>query len=298
MNPFNLAGQSAVTPTEVLDWEPVSAPIYDRVGNRIPHYQAITKGDRVLAVKSDRYQIFTNHELREFVDIIIGNSDRELVGFGEFNQSKVVYGLIDFGINDFGIGDNHRTHLLILNSFDGSFSLTAFFVSTRLFCTNQFTMLVRKHSEMALKLKHFNSNLQLFEGLALDYVTNYDTVSQAFAESVQRMTKIKLPIDSAKLILETRIFPLPQRQVRQSVLDARATSIDQILQMAYHGMARGSGLLGFTGTKYGFFNSVVEFLDYQGPKRRATVQSLVSSNTIGPRAVLKQKVYELLTEDV
>lgn len=110
-----------------------------------------------LGVVGKNYNILQNREAFDFLDCIGNDIKYETAGTYGPNSAK---SFITISTEPIKIcGDEFMPYICLLNSFDGSGSIKAFFTSIRVFCSNTLVRAM-KNSENKINIRH-SSNLQV-----------------------------------------------------------------------------------------------------------------------------------------
>jgi hypothetical protein len=162
---------------DILDWDVLQAPIYDREGNKIEGHKVITRSDtgKVLQVCKETYTPTLNAQLLQTVRTIAECNNLEIDGFASFNGGVKVMAYLRNPAPPAPAGHKLAEHLVIGNSHDGT---TAFFMglTTKVYrCENMFTQ-----RNMQAKVYHRSDQAQRVREAAETIDLYYDQQRQLY----------------------------------------------------------------------------------------------------------------------
>lgn len=192
-----------------LDWNVVSAPVYQENGLLIPGYKANVrdKDNSVLGIVSSRYRVVQNKEAFSFTDALIGETEFGKVRYetaGSLCGGKKVWLLAKMPARKI-LDDDVEPYICFANSFDGSGAVQVCATPVRVCCANTMNLALNtakrkwstKHvGDMQSKLEEAKLCLSLMD----KYMINLDV-------EADRLANAKLHEEEIEQILD-EIFPV------------------------------------------------------------------------------------------
>lgn len=193
-----------------LDWNVISAPVYQENGLLIPGYKANVrdKDNSVLGIVSSRYRIIQNIEAFSFTDALIGETEFGEVRYetaGSLCGGKKVWLLAKMSARQI-LDDDVEPYICFANSFDGSGAVQVCATPVRVCCANTMALALNtakrkwstKHvGDMQSKLEEARLCLQLAD----KYMTNLDIEADRLAnaklyeEQISEILDEMFPVD-------------------------------------------------------------------------------------------------------
>lgn len=193
-----------------LDWNVISAPVYQENGLLIPGYKANVrdKDNSVLGIVSSRYRIIQNTEAFSFTDALIGETEFGEVRYetaGSLCGGKKVWLLAKMPARKI-LDDDIEPYICFANSFDGSGAVQVCATPVRVCCANTMALALNtakrkwstKHvGDMQSKLEEARLCLQLAD----KYMTNLDIEADRLAnaklyeEQISEILDEMFPVD-------------------------------------------------------------------------------------------------------
>lgn len=192
-----------------LDWNVVSAPVYQENGLLIPGYKANVrdKDNSVLGIVSSRYRVVQNKEAFSFTDALIGDTEFGEVRYetaGSLCNGKKVWLLAKMPTKKI-LDDDVEPYICFANSFDGSGAVQVCATPIRVCCANTMNLALNtakrkwstKHvGDMQSKLEEAKLCLSLMD----KYMINLDV-------EADRLANAKLHEEEIEQILD-EMFPV------------------------------------------------------------------------------------------
>ena len=192
-----------------LDWNVVSAPVYQENGLLIPGYKANVrdKDNSVLGIVSSRYRVVQNKEAFSFTDALIGDTEFGEVRYetaGSLCNGKKVWLLAKMPTKKI-LDDDVEPYICFANSFDGSGAVQVCATPIRVVCANTMNLALNtakrkwstKHvGDMQSKLEE----AKLCLSLADKYMISLDI-------EADRLANAKLHEEEIEQILD-EMFPI------------------------------------------------------------------------------------------
>jgi phage/plasmid-like protein (TIGR03299 family) len=241
---------------------------------------AVVRKDKniVLGVVGNRYQIYQNAQMWQFIDEFQRQSGIKLETAGSLKMGRTTWVLAKNGSIEAVNGDPIEEYFLFRNSFDGSSPISVLFTNIRVVCNNTLTMAL-KGARNLFNVRHTASaedqikEVQKALGLRIKY-------QERVQEVVEMLTKKAMSATQTENFLGEVIFPEPKRIVQtveegeivHSLQDAhqrgitvRKNKIDAVLNLVEEGA--GADIKGVKGTAWGVYNALTEWADHDKPIR-------------------------------
>lgn len=275
-----------------LDWKVGLRPVFVDESNprKVDDYQAVERCDnqKVLSVVGSRYCPIQNEGAFDFFDEIVGSGKAIYTTAGALNEGRRVWIAAKipgdlFLKND--PNDKIEKYVMLLNSHDGTASLTTQIVSIRPVCANTISMALRGASNVT-KVRHTqNYKTKVDEakrtlGLISGYYDNLQGVLDWMSE--QEISK-----EGAEKFVE-KLFP--------STDEKTSTRTQNIRNEVVALFERGRGNHG--KTRLDLFNGLTEFVSHSRSVRTSEggneTESRMASVLLGSGAALVQRGYNML----
>lgn len=226
----------------------------------------------VLGTVGSRYKVFQNGEMFSALDALVDSGEARYANAGELRGGAQVWMLLELPREVKIKDDPHAAYLLARTSHDGSCSLGVSPVVNRLYCSNQISGIFRKDTKYSLHhttnarlnveqmrtmLQVIYTGIETYEVIA-DKLLN-ESVSDYQVEGIfRRMWTLPSTIEHTPYNKLTT----GERRTYNRVMDSRNTALD-----IYHNSSTQENI---RGTKFGAFQAIVEYLDWNSHKSEAT----------------------------
>jgi len=211
------------------------------------------KDDAVLGLVSDRYVPFQNIEAFEFADSLVDSGEAKYETAGSLRGGKVIFLTMKFPEQIMVAGeDPHDLYCVLRTSHDGTKAISAYVTPIRVVCTNTMAMAIRaaKHKWSMQHTQTLNGKLlEARETLRLSF-----KYAEEFAVVGTELVSIKVTADTV-------------RDLFTDLLPARPKTDEVIDQMM--ALYESSPTNGYTGTAWGAFNALTEYMDHGRDTRSA-----------------------------
>jgi phage/plasmid-like protein (TIGR03299 family) len=308
----NIAG-SAVTATSAqdaaqqagLDWHVSLAELEALAVNddgvsrlKVPDRFATVRTDKdggqtALGTVGTRYKVFQNGEMFSALDALVDSGEARYANAGELRGGAQVWMLLELPREVKIANDPHAAYLLARTSHDGSCSLGVTPVVNRLFCSNQISGIFRKDCKYSL---HHTTNAklqveQMRKMLDVIYtgIESYETIADKLLNEPVNDYQVE-GIFRRMWTLPSTIEQTPynklttgERRTYNRVMDSRQT--------AFNIYANSTTQENIRGTKFGAFQAIVEYLDWNSHKSEITRAERVIS---GKYDKLKSKALDVV----
>lgn len=189
-------------------WEPVKVPLYieapvagadgdfDSELFEVPNSNAVVCSDRpdhVLGTVSDRHQLVTNEEHRDFASAF----DLDCSTAGTLKDRRIVWYLLQTG--DMAVaGDDFRNYVLVSNNHDGSGAFRVLATHVKVVCNNTFTWAVNG-AQYSWALRHTDSIAGKLSA-AKDAIAFTYTNTSAFTAEIEMLDTIPFATPSMERV--------------------------------------------------------------------------------------------------
>lgn len=270
--------------------------LLDARGNPVDAWGTFrTDTDAFLGAVGEQYTIIPHKSGFEVVDALIASQDgAHYETAGVLKQGQVVWGLADLSLTlHVGPHDTWQSYLLMLASYDGSYSHTYRMTDTRVVCQNTLTRALSSKTLRALTFRHTkNAAARLTDArLALESI---GAEAKTFEDRLNILARKKMTRDTMTSVLD-RLFPAQKDEDGKA---RETTRRDNILAevLSYYENNDRDAFPEQRGTAYNLLNAVVEYTDHSrsakgGDKGRA------ESAVVGSGYKLKGNTLELILEE-
>lgn len=176
------------------------------------------KGQKdVLGTVGGRYRIFSNEEIFDFGDALT-NGRRRWETAGSIQGGRTVFATLvstdDLVLDPKGQADTIKRYLMLTSSHDGSSTMIAKKVNTRVVCQNTLNVALGEKGD-EFRIRHTQGMDTKLEDarLALGFADQYDEIFEAEA---QRMIEAQMTKDQFFGLVKD-VFPQPEANVRGSL---------------------------------------------------------------------------------
>lgn len=244
-----------------LDWAVSMEPaLVQRNGSLIDTgRKAITRedtGDIFAVGMTDRYTPLQNKDAFQFFDAVVGAGEAIYHTAGSLRGGRIIWILAKMP-GDIGLtGDPADKYIMLSNSHDGTMGVDMRFCVRRIVCMNTFKMALAS-DERNTRYRHTTNLMQKvnqtrnFLGLADAYFANFMAGAERLASKSMDATNAS---DYFADVLN--YSPTPEHQqpkIRNTIGE---------LQDLWYGDGRGADLASASGTAWGAFNAVSEWLEH------------------------------------
>jgi phage/plasmid-like protein (TIGR03299 family) len=217
----------------------------------------VTGKPEVLHIPGKRYQAVQNEEAFSFADHIADDPDAKWETAGSLADGNVVFGSLslerDVVLDPEGARDVTKTYLLIINSHNGAYSLTAAVTPVRVVCMNTLRMAMG-NTEAEYKLRH-TKNVDGRIAEAQEALRHARYFMDRFEVDMRALYEVRATeIDFDRLY--GTIYPFPEDKGK-AAKTMYGNKRDAILEI-YNGPTCAT----IRGTMYGVLNAHTEYLDW------------------------------------
>ncbi len=226
----------------------------------------------VLGTVGSRYKVFQNGEMFSALDALVDSGEARYANAGELRGGAQVWMLLELPREVKIKDDPHAAYLLARTSHDGSCSLGVTPLVNRLFCSNQISGIFRKETKYSLH-HTTNARLQVEQMRSmLDVIYTGIETYEVIADKLLNESVSDYQVEG----IFRRMWTLPstiehtpynklttgERRTYNRVMDSRNTALN-----IYQNSSTQENI---RGTKFGAFQAIVEYLDWNSHKSEAT----------------------------
>jgi phage/plasmid-like protein (TIGR03299 family) len=273
--------QPTFSKSDDLSWSVEKRPLYftgnDGQPVAWPDKMAIVRQDtgRCLGSVSDSYEPVQNSDLKTLITPMVEEGVLTVANQGYLNHGAKVFIQAQIEQEFVVIGESYKGYITLLNSHNGSSSVSVGPVMHRVICGNSFTAAYR---EIGQRFRHTEGVTERFlsSSAVIDFV---DEAMKVYAGKVETLAKTPCSGTQFRNALEL----IYQKEVK----DMRESFIDKLNHLFYNG-AGNEGR-----TMYDCFNSVTEYSNHHA---RKTISGNYYYANFGQGANAGRRAMEVLTE--
>ena len=247
-----------------LNWTVNVHPTYaDYNGQmiRVPNSNVVIRDQdsKPLGVVSDKYKVVNNRTAFEFTENLFASKEVEFIRGGSYKGGKATW-LEAKVTTDYEIlGDKTECYIVFRNSHDGTGSVIAMIIPTRIACSNALNIAL-KEAPRNWRCVHSGDPLQKI-AVAKNVLLGGTAYMKALNAEAEKLSKIKL---SDKKIIEftNRLFPI-EDSMTDRIKETRNLYRDQLIQV----YKEKDDLQSFDRSGYRFISAVADYIDHAEGKR-------------------------------
>lgn len=249
-----------------LDWEVELFPVYTQVhANPVKinsKFAVVRTTDNMpMGVVGGKFDPVQNREIFSFADHLVGEGASYVAG-GPLKGGKHIFAVVQLPKNVRVAGtDMHIPFLYLRTGHDGTKSTSAYVTMIRAACTNVMTAVAASKHKISIPHTKSGRDKMLQAKEVLGLATEY---TKAFCAMADELMELKVSDTHAQFVLD-RAIP--------SHIKNRDNMAADILALE-----AGSNINGFTGTGWGLYNAVTEYLDHG---RHGSTSVEASMNNLG-----------------
>lgn len=277
-----------------LNWDVVTMPVtvngqklkFPNGEDSSDSWQGVCRSDTgaCLGIMRGRYETIQNRDCFDFMDSLVQAGELKYETAGALRGGRQVWMMAKYDGQIKINGDEHRQWLLCVSSHDGSYSLMIQWVTERVVCANTLSIALRG-AKNQMKIRHVSNWQDKAEearrvlGLTKTY---FGTIQEQLAgmtdkllthEQMQEFTRLLIPAND------------------ENDVPTRTKNIRAEINKLFDG---GRGNVGVS--RWDALNAVTDYADHVQTLRGENSTRLESS-LLGSGATLKQKAYEMLTDE-
>lgn len=275
-----------------LDYTISKQEVVTTEGLKADKFRATVRTDkngdqRVLGVVGTRYTIVQNPDAFAPADVLAAQFGAKFDGAADFRDGSKSLLIMDLGKRVLiGQDDAVDTYVIFGNSHDGSGSLYYAITPVRLRCTNALTatLVGAKDAGRLFRMSH-TPNFAAKQAIAVEALSNALNYMDEFSVMANRMADQAITDREFSKIV-AGIFPLKD-DASDRTMDTVATARAAVTAL-YHGEANAN----ITGTRWGAYNAVTEYVDWARPVRQGDPVARAEGALDGPYVRVKQRALE------
>lgn len=269
-----------------LDWTVKQTPVVSDIAiihNAVINYRS--DNNVALGIVSDsHYRPVDNIKAFDFID---GLPNFTPIRVGEANGGKKVF-IVGKSNKGFELdnGDIVKEYLTFIHGHDGKSGITLLITPIRMFCMNQFNMLVN-NADFKYTIKHSG-----------DVETKLDRVHKALKENVHYMMELSkklkdLTTQKANMeidkFLDTLVLTSDTASLR---VENRLNDIKDTIKFIYNHKADNQN---YKGTKFGYLNAVADYVSHASPARHSDMYTVPNAFIkVSTNNSMLNRAYEIL----
>lgn len=274
-----------------LNWTVAKHPAYTQIDGRmvaIPKTNVIVRSEdeKPLGIVTDKYKIVNNEDAFAFTESIFRSQDIQFIRGGSYHGGKATW-LEAKVTQDYTIlGDKTECYMIFMNSHDGTGSVRALMLPTRVACSNQLNFAIRKAAR-SWRCTHSGDILGKVEE-AKHVLLAGTKYMEALEEEAQRLNQKKLSRAEIEGMV-TLLFPiLPEATDR--IREAREESRSNLLRV----YDEKDDLQNFDNNAYRFLSAVVDYVAHTEFKRTTETAALNRYMSIAQGNPIIDNAYSLV----
>lgn len=235
----------------------------------------------VLGTVGGRYKVFQNGEMFSALDSLVDSGEARYANAGELRSGAQIWMLLELPREVQIADDPHAAYLLARTSHDGSCSLGVTPVINRLYCSNQISGIFSKKTKYSL---HHTTNARLDVSQMRDMLNIIYTGIETYELIADKLLNWSVTDSQVETIFR-QMWSLPstiektpysklstgERRTYNRVMDSRQT--------AFNIYKHSSTQDNIRGTRFGAFQAIVEYLDWNSHKSETTRAERVISGS-------------------
>jgi phage/plasmid-like protein (TIGR03299 family) len=231
--------------------------------------------DKVLGIVGDDYEVVANADLKKLIQPLVDEQVLSISNMGYLNGGKKVFIQAEISKDYQVVGEDYRGMITLLNSHDGTTTVSLGSTMVRVICSNTFTTVMKKLTE---KYRHSEGVTErlLSTTAIVDYV---DSAMRKYSEYVETLASTRCtPLQLSRAVEE--IYQQPADKMRDSF-------VSQLNNLFYNGKGNEGR------TMYDAFNAVTEFSTHYS---RKTKDGRFNYSNFGKGAEINRRAMAVLTE--
>ncbi len=170
--------------------------------------------DKVLGIVGDDYEVVANSDLKKLIQPLVDEEVLSISNMGYLNGGKKVFIQAQIAKDYQVVGEDYRGMITLLNSFDGSTTVSLGTTMVRVICSNTFTAVMKKLTE---KYRHSEGVTErlLSTTAIVDYV---DGAMKKYSEYAETLAAAPCSASQFKQAVEA-IYGKETKDMRQSFVD-------------------------------------------------------------------------------
>jgi phage/plasmid-like protein (TIGR03299 family) len=231
--------------------------------------------DKVLGIVGADYEVVANSDLKKLIQPLVDEQVLSISNMGYLNGGKKVFIQAEIAKDYQVVGEDYRGMITLLNSHDGTTTVSLGTTMIRVICSNTFTAAMKKLNE---KFRHSEGVTErvLSSTAIVDYV---DGAMKKYSEYAETLASAPCSASQFKQAMEA-IYGKETKDMRQSF-------IDKLNANFYNG-------IGTEGKSfYCAFNSITQFNTHDSRKSK---DARLNYSQFGQGAAISRKAMSVMLE--
>jgi phage/plasmid-like protein (TIGR03299 family) len=231
--------------------------------------------DKVLGIVGEDYEVFANSDLKKLIQPLVDEQVLTVSNMGYLNGGKKVFIQAEIAKDYQVVGESYKGMITLLNSHDGTTTVSLGTTMVRIICQNTFTSVMKKLTE---KYRHSEGVTErlLSTTAIVDYV---DSAMRKYSEYAETLVSAPCSAAQFKQAVEA-IYGKETKDMRQSF-------VDQLNNLFYNGKGNEGR------TMYDCFNAVTEHATHYSRKSK---DARMNYAQFGAGANTNRRAMAVLTE--
>ena len=269
-----------------LNWEVAKRELFTLKGDRMKDNYGIMRlnsdgTETPLGVVGSRYEPLQNRDAMRMINKAAATLNGRFSAAGTFNDGKIVWAQVQIGDPIKIAGDDiiHR-NLTILNSHDGSVSLSMMLTPLRIFCMNMLAQM-KNTSIMRSTLRHTLTVMEKLESLTQDIIEGASLIEKSTA-LYRHLAQSMINTEQLGMFFKA-IFPDGNTDRKKTMMGNKREELMSIYE-------RGRGTDMTPHTFWRAWNAVVEWVDYYSGRSE---DSRVRGAIMGAGRAIKERALDV-----
>ena len=254
----------------------------------MPNVQAVVRDEdsKTLGIVSDRYRIINNSEAFAFTSSIFDSNEITFERGGSYRGGRATWIQAKVTTEYSILGDDTTCYIILLNTHDGSGSIKALIMPTRIVCSNALNFALN-HASRIWRCPH-TQDISARVNEAREFLLNGTNYMKALEEEAERLNKKKLSETEVESMVSF-LFPiLPDATER--IKKARQETREQFLTV----YKEKEDLQNFDQNAYRFLSAVVDYVAHRDLPKKTETGNLNRYLNIAQGNPLIDKAYNLV----
>ncbi|MCD4558235.1 DUF932 domain-containing protein [Schaalia sp. lx-100] len=263
--------------------EQISVPRYEAVVRDNP----VTMGIDVLGVVGTQYRPFQNEELVDLLEAVVDETGANFETAGSLNGGRRVFVSMKLPnsmvLTNGDTDDQTNFYITIMNSHDGTSSLTMMTTPIRVVCANTLAWAF-KENRGVVRIRHTeNASFKIAE-IRRDLNLSFGYIDE-FQEEAQRLIDTHMDEEHIRKAVED-VFKLSEDDISKRVETTRQEHVDNVMNLYRYAHT----LDGVRETAWGGLNAVTEYIDHHLDEK-INDEKRASRSLFGGGSTLRQRAF-------
>tara|TARA_R110000772_G_scaffold267971_3_gene393558 strand:+ start:3630 stop:4544 length:915 start_codon:yes stop_codon:yes gene_type:complete len=231
-------------------------------------------------IVDERYELVSPKQLVSLWDMLVKQNVETM---GTLQQGKRFF--LTTKLESFDIkGDEHTNYLSIFSPHGTNQCLIGLISPVRTVCWNTYQMAIGAAKE-EYKVPHMKGAMNKIGTWMQGQYDSSQARSADIRAALSHLADSAVGSDASRDYFLEKVFPTTEETSVEQQVKAQESRVS--VGMLYEGQATGANTEAFKGTYYGLYNSVVEYLDYNQKRSRA------SARWVGPNGTIKERAFDV-----